>query len=182
MKKNLVTPLMFAFVLFLLIRFTNDVPMSAHYLSHSWKFIGIELAGIIIGCFLCDFLARKWMKYTLRKHLNVFLEYSVVIFVPVGFCILIMGMSHDVSLMKELPDLVIPVVITALTSIWLYLDAKNQYLGNLYAESRIHEQEARQARIEADLKLLRAQFHPHFLFNMLNTIYFTIDEENVKAR
>ena len=118
----------------------------------------------------------------MRRHLLAIVEYSAVILIPVGFCISIMGMSHDVSLMTELPDLIIPVVITALTSIWLYLDAKNQYLGNLYAESRIREQEARQARIEADLKLLRSQFHPHFLFNMLNTVYFTIDEENVKAR
>ncbi|MDE6457830.1 MAG: histidine kinase, partial [Muribaculum sp.] len=27
-----------------------------------------------------------------------------------------------------------------------------------------------------------AQYHPHFLFNMLNTIYFTIDESNERAR
>ena len=182
MKKNLFTPLLFALVLFLLIRLTNDVPMRTHYLSHSWQFIGIELAGIVIGCFLCDFLARKWMRYSMRRHLFAVVEYSAVILIPVCFCISIMAMSHDVSLMTELPDLVIPVVITALTSIWLYLDAKNQYLGNLYAESRLREQEARQARIEADLKLLRSQFHPHFLFNMLNTVYFTIDEDNVRAR
>ena len=182
MKKNPFTPLLFALVLFLLIRLTNDVPMRAHYLSHSWKFIGIELAGIITGCFLCDFLARKWLKYSMRRHSSAIVEYSAVILIPVGFCISIMGISHDVSLMRELPDLVIPVVITGLTSIWLYLDAKNQYLGKLYSESIIREQEARQARIEADLKLLRSQFHPHFLFNMLNTVYFTIDEENVRAR
>ena len=182
MKKNLITPLLFALILFLLIRLTNDVPMRAHYLNHSWRFIGIELAGTIIGCFVCDYLARKWMKYSMQRRFSPILEYSAVIFVPVGFCLFIMGLSHDVTLMKELPDLVIPVVITGMVSIWLYLNAKNQYLSTLYTESIIREQEARQARIEADLKLLRAQFHPHFLFNMLNTIYFTIDEENVKAR
>ncbi len=182
MKKNLFTPLLFALMLFLLIRLTNDIPMRAHYLSHSWRFIGIELAGTIIGCFVCDYLARKWMKYSMQRRFSSILEYSAVIFIPVGFCLLIMGMSHNISLMKELPDLVIPVVITGMMSIWLYLTAKNQYLSTLYTESRIREQEARQARIEADLKLLRSQFHPHFLFNMLNTVYFTIDEENVKAR
>lgn len=168
MRKNIFLPLLFAVILFLMIRLTNDLPTRAYYLSHSWRFIAIELTGVVAGSFVCDYLARKWIGITLSRNIGLLSEYGAVIIVPTVMCISVMAMSHDVSLAKELPDLIIPIVITTLMSIWLYLTLKSRFLNKLYAESR--------------LKLLRAQFHPHFLFNMLNTIYFTIEEKNVKAR
>ena len=182
MKKSISTPLLFGAILFLLIRLTNDLPMRAHYLSHSWHFIAIELIGVVAGSFVCDYLGHKWISISMKRHINPLAEYAVVVTVPICLCVIVMVFSHDVSLLREIPDLIIPIVITGLMSIWLYLTMKSQILNKLYAESKLREQEARQARAETDLKLLRAQFHPHFLFNMLNTIYFTIDEDNVKAR
>lgn len=182
MKKSLLTPLIYAAIMFLMIRLANDLPTEAHYFSHSWQFIATELVGVIAGSVVCYHLARKWMALTIRRNIGVLPEYIVVILVPVVLCVVVMGMSHDVPLASELPDLVIPVVITALTSIWMYLTLKSQLLSRLYVESILREQEAREARTETELKLLRSQFHPHFLFNMLNAIYFTIDETNIKAR
>lgn len=168
MRKGIFTPLLFAVILFLMIRLTNDVPTRSHYFSHTWSFIAIEMAGVIAGCFLCEYLARKWISFSLRHNIGPLLEYGVVILLPAGICVTVMAMSHGVSLASELPDIVIPIVITALMSIWMYLTLKSQLLNKLYVESR--------------LKLLRAQFHPHFLFNLLNTIYFSIDDGNEKAR
>ena len=182
MKKSLLTPLIYAAIMFLMIRLANDLPTEAHYFSHSWQFIATELVGVIAGSVVCYHLARKWMALTIRRNIGVLPEYIVVILVPVVLCVVVMGMSHDVPLASELPDLVIPVVITALTSIWMYLTLKSQLLSRLYVKSILREKEAREARTETELKLLRSQFHPHFLFNMLNAIYFTIDETNIKAR
>ncbi len=168
MRKSLTTPLLFAAILFLMIRLANDVPIKANYFLHSWKFMCIELVGVVGCSFLCYSLIWKWIRFSIERHLAAFIEYAVVLIVPAVMAIAVMALSHEVPLMTEIPDLVIPILITVLMSIWLYLTIKNQYLGKLYAESR--------------LKLLRAQFHPHFLFNMLNTIYFTIDERNEKAR
>ena len=182
MKKSLLTPLLYAAIMFLMIRLANDLPTEAHYFSHSWQFIATELVGVIAGSVVCYHLARKWMALTIRRNIGVLPEYIVVILVPVVLCVVVMGMSHDVPLASELPDLVIPIMITALTSIWMYLTLKSQLLSRLYVKSILREKEAREARTETELKLLRSQFHPHFLFNMLNAIYFTIDETNTKAR
>ena len=35
---------------------------------------------------------------------------------------------------------------------------------------------------EAELDFLKSQYHPHFLFNALNTIYFQVDERNEEAK
>jgi two-component system, LytTR family, sensor kinase len=42
--------------------------------------------------------------------------------------------------------------------------------------------EAEKEKISAELNFLRSQINPHFLFNVLNTIYFQIDKSNEQAR
>lgn len=176
------TPLFFAVIVFLLIRLANDIPMGTYYFAHTWQFITIELSGIVIGSYLFYYLAKKWIKYCVSHHIGRSLEYCAVMLLPILVAFLIMAVSHEQSLVSEIPALIIPVVITALVSMWLYLTHKSQYLNRLYSESQLRAQEAITAGKVAELRLLRAQFHPHFLFNMLNTIYFTIDESNEQAR
>lgn len=176
------TPLILAAILFLLIRLTNDVPMGHNYFLHSWQFIVTELIGVTVSSYLCFFLGKKWCMLCMKHHLNIFLEYSVMILLPTALTLGVMKLSHNSDLLSELYNLIIPLTIVALTIIGMYLSLKNNYISNLYATSRLKEQEAKNAKTEIELKLLHAQFHPHFLFNMLNTIYFTIDDNNQKAR
>nr|WP_262907937.1 sensor histidine kinase [Hymenobacter sp. 15J16-1T3B] len=46
----------------------------------------------------------------------------------------------------------------------------------LQLEQAAHEQAL------TELKFLRAQYHPHFLFNALNTVYFQMDEDVAAAK
>jgi two-component system, LytTR family, sensor kinase len=46
-------------------------------------------------------------------------------------------------------------------------------------EQQLHEVE--NEKISTELAFLRAQINPHFLFNVLNTIYFQIQKENSEA-
>lgn len=177
------TPLIFAAILFLVIRLVNDLPPGENYfMVHSAGFIATELAGIMCGSYLCFHLAGKWVRFSTGNHLNFMLEYGTVLLFPTLLAVIIMSISHESDLYEKTTLLVIPIVITGLMSLWLYTTMKTNYIDSLFSASRLKEKEARNARIETELRLLRSQYHPHFLFNMLNTIYFSIEETNTVAR
>lgn len=49
-------------------------------------------------------------------------------------------------------------------------------------EKQLLVEQVSKDKLAAELEYLKAQFHPHFLFNALNTVYFQIQEDNVAAR
>lgn len=69
------------------------------------------------------------------------------------------------------------IVILFLTATFYLTHLKNQYIKQKEAA---HNAEA--LAKEVQLKMLRYQINPHFLFNVLNTIYALIDENAGKAK
>lgn len=46
-----------------------------------------------------------------------------------------------------------------------------------YVNNKLKLEKVMNDQLQAELKFLKAQLHPHFLFNALNTIYFQMDED-----
>src|SRR5882762_6358368 len=51
-----------------------------------------------------------------------------------------------------------------------------------YIAGRIQLEKITNDKLQTELKFLKAQYHPHFLFNALNTIYFQMDENVTEAK
>lgn len=62
-----------------------------------------------------------------------------------------------------------------------YFFIRNNILSKRYAEKSLLLEKAKVSQLQTELDLLKFQYHPHFLFNALNTIYFQIDEKNESA-
>ena len=54
-------------------------------------------------------------------------------------------------------------------------------LVNLYNTNQVEIQKLKSEKVEAELKFLKAQLHPHFLFNTLNNLYALTLERSDKA-
>lgn len=182
MKRKYIFPILYAAILFLVIRIANDVPNGYNYLNHTCLFMLIEILGVVGSCYLLFWLGSKWVVWCLNHKCPSWVEFFFVMVVPMTMAVLVCCCSHGVMCLYEVPALVIPVVVTVLMSLWLYLSMKYSYVEHMYSEQCLRNAAIRSEQLKTEMQLLRSQFHPHFLFNMLNTVYFRIHEDNAEAR
>ncbi len=72
--------------------------------------------------------------------------------------------------------------IPLLYSLICYGIVRSQTFLQAYIAERVQLQKITTDHLETELKFLKAQYHPHFLFNALNTIYFQMDEDIAAAK
>lgn len=63
-----------------------------------------------------------------------------------------------------------------------YTMIRNRILYKYFIEQSLQLEKIKVDQLETELKFLKSQYHPHFLFNALNTIYFQVDENNNEAK
>ena len=72
--------------------------------------------------------------------------------------------------------------IPLLYSLVLYGVVRSNTFLKAHIASRIQLEKIMNDQLQTELKFLKAQYHPHFLFNALNTIYFQMDEDIAAAK
>lgn len=79
-------------------------------------------------------------------------------------------------------DLVDINTIPLLYSLILYGVVRSNTFLKAHIASRVQLEKIMNDQLHTELKFLKAQYHPHFLFNALNTIYFQMDEDIAAAK
>jgi sensor histidine kinase YesM len=75
-------------------------------------------------------------------------------------------------------------IFTAYTPLLMlyYTLIRSDAVNKKYQEKILQLEKIKADQYQTELKFLKSQYHPHFLFNALNTIYFQINEENRQAK
>ncbi|WP_333698053.1 sensor histidine kinase [Bacteroides congonensis] len=73
-------------------------------------------------------------------------------------------------------------VIGALLAFLYYTMIRDGILFKSFIKQSLQLEKIKVDQLETELKFLKSQYHPHFLFNALNTIYFQVDEQNKEAK
>lgn len=68
-------------------------------------------------------------------------------------------------------------IIPLLYTILYYAIVRSRTYLKAYVAHQVLVEKLTNDHLETELKFLRAQYHPHFLFNALNTIYFQVDDD-----
>lgn len=73
-------------------------------------------------------------------------------------------------------------IIPTLYSLIYYGYTRSSSFLAAYVHQQLLVSKLSNDRLETELKFLKAQYHPHFLFNALNTVYFQMEEDVPGAR
>lgn len=63
-----------------------------------------------------------------------------------------------------------------------YIFMRSSKVDKAYTQQNLLLEKVKVDQLETELKFLKSQYHPHFLFNALNTVYVQVDKENRPAR
>ncbi len=174
----------YGLLVYFTVRLLQDSVSGLRFWRRPWQVTVPELSGSIIIGYLTIYLVNRmlaWFDKTgsgtgkpaaIAKEitgiiaLNVLIQNSV--FTP-------LAAFTDDGL--QWGDLAAINVIPLLYSLIYYGYRRSKTWLAAYTDERIKSEKLTNDQLAAELRFLRAQYHPHFLFNALNTIYFQMDED-----
>ena len=177
-------PLLVAVFVFICIRFAEDLPKGSNYWQgKTMKFVFIDFGGVIVICYFLSYVLDRWLALNMRKHLGPWLEYGLLVIGVFLLCLAEMYVTWSMNdRMYDLADIAVPTTVGVLFVSLFYGYKRGKYIKQENDQLRVTQEQMKEEQLQTELKLLRAQFHPHFLFNVLNTVYFQIDENNPEPR
>jgi len=179
-----ISPIFFALIVMTGIRLVSDTPTGYKFWQRPIAFNLIEFTAAIFLSYIFQtiiyfFLKRSNSKNNKLNFKKLLLEYFYILLIGVAIVnpalVIIHYFTNDPP---GLDDFVIATIIFSLFLIIVYSIYRGKQLLDAYVEEKLQIQNIKNVQMETELKFLKAQFHPHFLFNALNTIYFQIDESN----
>jgi sensor histidine kinase YesM len=183
-----ISPVAFGLLVYTSIRLVNDSMSGEQFWQRRWQQNVIEVVFSIAMGFVADILIRKaiigfsrrtqklTMESILREFGRVCLS-SLLIFNPVLY--LIHYLIHDPV---DWNDIIIGNMLVVLYVLLHYSILRGNTLIKSYIDQQMQMQKMKNDQLQTELKFLRAQYHPHFLFNALNTVYFQMDESVPAAK
>ncbi len=173
-------PVLFALITFLCIRLVNDVPLRLYYWEgNSFKFMLEEILVIILFSYFSVWLLDRWTVWNRKWKKGLWLEYGVLCLLSLLFAVIGMFSSRLLTGAGwNAGDLAIACVVCTLCVVSFYTFLRSLLVEKDYADQSLLIEEIKNDKLQTELKFLKSQYHPHFLFNALNTVYFQIDEKN----
>jgi len=130
------------------------------------------------------FVARFRKKNHPTNGKTLFLEFGEVLLftmvVATVVCVVVHVLSNDYPI--GIDDLVIVNVLLSLFVLLHYAIRRGNSFVQALIEQKVLNEKLRNDQLDTELKFLKAQYHPHFLFNALNTVYFQMDEDVAAAK
>lgn len=181
---KLLTSLALAAMLMAIVRVAHDLTIGEDYWNaHSTTFIVTESLLAWFYSIELILLAPLLMHTARRRGWKSPLEYAIASLFAALSVGLGMVLSHSLTLDGvSFTQFILPATIVVLFTCLYYAYYCNSERERWLMNQTLTLEKTRNRQLDTELRLLRAQYHPHFLFNMLNTIYVQIEESNDAPR
>ncbi|HEX6182246.1 MAG TPA: histidine kinase [Chitinophagaceae bacterium] len=181
-------PALFGLVIYTSLRLVNDIISNTQFWKRHWSINAIEISSCIIISYIFAWIinafVKKYSARTIRPTGAVILKEFMVVG---GCCLLVLNLTAipmaaltDDGL--QMYDVVNINLIPTLYLLLYYAIVRINVSLKAFYEQQVQMEKLRNDQLDTELKFLKAQYHPHFLFNALNTIYFQMDEDVTAAK
>jgi len=187
--RKYIFPVLYGLLVYFTIRLLHDTDTQAKFWTRSWALNGLEIGlSILVGYIGIALFERLFRFYDKRwpihfdyqgviRELVIFVAANLVlvnaIFTPMA------ALTDDGLSWADFADIN---TIPTLYAIVYYGIARSSTWLRAYVDNKVQLEKITNEHLETELKFLKAQYHPHFLFNALNTIYFQMDEDKEGAK
>jgi two-component system, LytTR family, sensor kinase len=182
-------PPLYGLLIYTIIRLVSDLTDGYEFWKRSLQQNLVEIVGVMILAYpmtrIPRYFARRFTRdqrqFTLSR---VFREFGTVLLTAITIATVASSAIHIGA--RDYPigidDLTISGVIVSLFMMLHYSILRGNSFVRAYVEQKLLVEKIRNDQLTTELKFLKAQYHPHFLFNALNTIYFQMDEDVAAAK
>jgi len=182
-------PPLFGLLVYATIRVINDTVSGFKFWKRDWTTNTIEICTSILMGYVMNYVLQRLFK-RFDKEIQITFSYKRVlkellwVFVIIELCInaVFTPMAAVTDDGLSWGDVAIINTIPVLFSLIYYTVVRSNKLLQAYINSKILLEKTTNDHLQTELKFLKAQYHPHFLFNALNTIYFQMDESVNEAK
>ena len=188
--KKYIFPALYGLLIYFTIRLLHDTDVNQQFWKRDLYINLVEIGCSIVVGYIGIYLYKRLFAYFNRRWpvtLN-FREISRELLILVGANLVLVNIIFvpmDAGLHQSwIPwaDIVDINLIPTLYTIMYYGIARSSKIFKAYVDSKVQLEKVTNDHLETELKFLKSQYHPHFLFNALNTIYFQMDEDVAGAK
>jgi two-component system, LytTR family, sensor kinase len=182
-------PAVFGLIIYTTVRLVNDTTAKAKFWERPWYTTAIEIVTVIIVGYLAQWLLNYHIRKFNKQHnkpingKTIAKEFATVyfsLFILINLTVIPMAALTDDGL--GVNDFIICHIVPGLYALLYFAIVRgNNYLKD-YVLQKTQLEKISNDQLQTELKFLKAQYHPHFLFNALNTVYFQMDEDVAAAK
>jgi len=186
-RRHIVPPLV-GLISYISIRLVTDTYSSEQFWERSFKTNAIE----VVSCMLCGYLIH-WLFFvitakfeatnTVLRRKNIIWEFASIFLMVI--CVInpvILLIHYLINDPVTYSDIIIANVIVTVVSLLYYAIIRGNHYVSSYIRQQTQLERLQTENLRTELNFLKAQYHPHFIFNALNTIYFQMDENVAEAK
>jgi two-component system LytT family sensor kinase len=185
-KKN-IFPALYGLLVYFTIRLLHDTDTGEHFWQRQFYINAVEISCSVIVGYIGIYLFKRLFRY-FDQHRPTQISYRDVVkelLIMVAANLVLVNLVFepmDAALHPDWRGWWVPWadvadinMIPTLYAIIYYGIARSSAWLKAYVNNKLQLEKLTNEHLETELKFLKAQYHPHFLFNALNTIYFQMD-------
>jgi len=180
-----VSPIILAVICQQAIRLVTDISIDNTF----WVTPSQHLKELIISPLFFYLIDRGLYLFFIKKSGNkkgwksIVKEYGLAaIYFSICTIITVFIIHSLLNLPDYFRDYIIAVMVWVPILLFYFTFIRNEYNRKKVDNQKLELERIKAAQLETEMKFLKSQYHPHFLFNALNTIYFQVDETNISAK